>query len=133
MNHTTVAPENQVSRQEALQQALANLHPDDWQPVLDFVSTIKQTQASRTDHTTAEKAYHHQTGLVYDLKEIYALVNVCRLAMQDQGQEDAADSAASVLMLVTNRLFELSEREKTREKALEAIAYPDYKGGADHE
>lgn len=81
-----------------------------------------------TTITPEIQAYNHQNGLVCDLKELYALVNVCRLAMHGHGQEET-DSTSSVLMQVTNRLFELCEQEQAREKVLEAIAYPHRVGG----
>jgi hypothetical protein len=69
------------------------------------------------------KMLDEQRALLIDIKEIYALVNVCRLAMEKQGQ-DETDSTSMVLMLATNALFELEERETKRCNSIEMLAFP---------
>lgn len=60
-----------------------------------------------------------QADLVYELKQLYALVNVCRLALEDQGQ-DETDSCSEVLMQAVNRLYELHEQQAAIAKQLQA-------------
>ena len=72
----------------------------------------------------AIKNYRAQGELVGELKELYSLVNITRLALMNQGQ-DEADTAAAVLMQATNRLFDLAEQQAAIEKQLEGIAYPE--------
>lgn len=69
------------------------------------------------------KMLDEQRGLLIDIKELYAIVNVCRLALAKQGQ-DETDSTSMVLMLAVNALFELEERETKRCNAIEKLAFP---------
>ena len=109
--------------------ALADLHPDDWQNVLDFMRNLA---ASSNASTPEEKAYHQQTDLVFWLKQVHGLVDACRLALKGAGN-DETDSVSTALLMACNRLYELYEQQELRAKALEAIAYPeDEQGGADH-
>ena len=61
------------------------------------------------------KAYCAQSSLVTDLKELYALVNVCRLALDNQGA-DETDTCNVVLTLAVNKLFELFQQQEAREE-----------------
>ena len=72
----------------------------------------------------AVKNYCTQCELVIQLKDLYALVNVSRLAMTDQGQ-DETDTVAEVLMIAINRLFVLTQQQEAIAKQLERIAYPE--------
>ncbi|OQX04484.1 MAG: hypothetical protein BWK73_36075 [Thiothrix lacustris] len=76
-----------------------------------------------TPEMQAIQEYRAQSSLMFDLKELYALVNVCRLALANQGQ-DETDTTSAVLMLTATRLFDLCEQQEVREKALELAAYP---------
>lgn len=81
----------------------------------------------------AVKNYRAQGELVGELKELYALVNITRLALTNQGQ-DETDTAAAVLMQAANRLFDLAEQQAAIEKQLERIAYPESgEEGANHD
>lgn len=81
----------------------------------------------------AVKNYRAQGELVGELKELYSLVNITRLALMNQGQ-DETDTAAAVLMQATNRLFDLGEQQAAIEKQLERIAYPESgEEGANHD
>lgn len=81
----------------------------------------------------AIKNYRAQGELVRELKELYALVNITRLALMNQGQ-DETDTAAAVLMQAANRLFDLAEQQAAIEKQLERIAYPESgEEGANHD
>lgn len=116
-----------IARQD-LAIALAGVHRDDWQAVLDFVANVK-AKASTTPITPEIRAYREQQSLVFDLKELYSLSNICRLSLTDQGQ-DETDSCAEVLLLVVNRLHDMVELQGDRLKELEAIAYPENGGEA---
>lgn len=106
--------------------ALADLHPDDYANVLGFIRNIKGYAIATTPE---EKAYHQQTDLVLWLKQVHDLVGACRLALKGAGN-DETDSVTTVLLMASNRLYELYEQQELRAKALEAIAYPDHNGGA---
>lgn len=73
--------------------------------------------------TVYAKMLDEQRGLLIDIKELYALVNVCRLALEKHGQ-DETDSTSKVLMLAVNHLFDLQERETQRCNAIEKLANP---------
>ena len=75
------------------------------------------------------KMHDEQARLLRDLEDIYALVNVCRLALEDKGL-DETDSTSVVLMLAVNSLFDMQERETERCKATELLAYPERQEGA---
>lgn len=86
-----------------------------------------------TQLTQAVANHRAQLALVYELQALYALVNVTRLALMNQGQ-DETDTAAAVLMQATNRLFDLAEQQAAIEKQLERIAYPESgEEGANHD
>jgi hypothetical protein len=105
--------------------ALAEVHPDDWQSVLDYITMIKANKSSQQANISkAQQAYSQQLNLMFELKELYALVNASRLVVSNQGQ-DETDTAAAVLMQATNRLFDLAEQQAAIEKQLERIAYPE--------
>jgi branched-subunit amino acid aminotransferase/4-amino-4-deoxychorismate lyase len=72
----------------------------------------------------AVKNYCTQCELVIQLKDLYALVNVSRLAMTNQGQ-DETDTVFEVLMIAGNRLFDLTQQQQAIAKQLERIAYPE--------
>ena len=74
--------------------------------------------------TTEELVNRAHNDLVQELKELYALIDVSRLAIENLGQSET-DSAASVLMVVINRLFDLIETQEIIIKKLEQEA----KGG----
>jgi hypothetical protein len=102
--------------------ALAEVHPDDWQSVLDYITMIKANKSSQQANISkAQQAYSQQLNLMFELKELYALVNASRLVVSNQGQ-DETDTAADVLQLASNRLFELLEAQKSKTSELEAIA-----------
>lgn len=75
------------------------------------------------------KMHDEQARLLRNLEDIYSLVNVCRLALKDKGQ-DETDSTSAVLMLAVNSLFDMQEREAERCKATELLAYPERQEGA---
>jgi len=75
------------------------------------------------------KMHDEQARLLRNLEDIYSLVNVCRLALKDKGQ-DETDSTSAVLMLAVNSLFDIQERETERCKATELLAYPERQEGA---
>ena len=72
----------------------------------------------------AIKNYRAQGELVGELKELYSLVNITRLALMNQGQ-DETDTVAEVLMIASNRLFVLTQQQQAIAKQLERIAYPE--------
>ncbi len=118
-----------ISRQD-LTIALAGVHRDDWQSIFEFVASVK-AKASTTTITPEIRAYREQQSLVFDLKELYSLSNICRLAIEKRGQ-DETDSVSEVLMIVVNRLHEMHDLQGDRLKELDAIAYPEMQenGGA---
>jgi uncharacterized protein (UPF0128 family) len=78
------------------------------------------------------KMLDEQRRLLRDIEELHALVNVCRLALAKQGQ-DETDSTSAVLMLAVNHLFDLQERETKRCDAIEMLADPFDAVEATHE
>ncbi|WML90856.1 hypothetical protein RCF98_00540 [Thiothrix lacustris] len=82
--------------------------------------------------TVYGKMLDEQRRLLVNLEELYALVNVCRLALKDKGQ-DETDSTSAVLMLAVNHLFDMQERETQRCNAIEKLANPFDTEEADHE
>lgn len=75
------------------------------------------------------KLHEDQDKLAIELKEIYALVDVSRLALVDLRQSET-DSCNAVLFMVINRLFALMQQVEATEKELELMAYPTTQGGA---
>lgn len=98
--------------------------------------TIITPEMQATNNTLTLAVYNkmlgEQCGLLIDIKELYALVNVCRLAMEKQGQ-DETDSTSMVLMLAVNNLFDLEQRETKRCEAIKKLARPFDTEEADHE
>jgi SHS2 domain-containing protein len=136
MNHSISTPPtgNSVSKRETTREAiitaaLEGLHPDEWQGVLEFVSNVKANAHVRKQ-TPEIRAYRVQQTLVFDLKELYTLVNVCHLTLEKMGQ-DETDSCSAVLTIVVSRLHEMAEINGERENELEAVAYPEYSEGGE--
>lgn len=110
--------------------ALIDLDKADYTKVLDF---IRQSKGNISTLTPEEKAHRQQFDLVYELKELYALVETARLAVLHVNA-DETESAAAVLMLASNQLTDLLETQQLKLRQLEMVAYPeDEQGGADHE
>jgi cell division protein ZapA (FtsZ GTPase activity inhibitor) len=82
--------------------------------------------------TVYSKMHDEQRRLLRDIEELYALVNVCRLALARQGQGET-DSTSMVLMLAVNALFDLQERETKRAAAIKMLANPFDAVEATHE
>lgn len=75
--------------------------------------------------TQEEQALRHQRELISHLKDIYALVNVSRLAITRLGQEET-DDTCYVLAIVVSRLFDLIEVQQQVETRLDQEAFPHY-------
>lgn len=73
------------------------------------------------------KMHADQSALVVELKDLYALVEVSRQAV-NHVNADETDAAEAVLLMASNRLYDLCEQEKAREAALELLAYPELVG-----
>ena len=112
-----------ISREE-LSVLLEGVSTEDYPQIVAFIRAVKEGKPQRE----AENAYRAQVNLMHDLKLLYALTNITRLALTDLGQ-DETDSAADTLMLVVNQLYDLIEQQKALEKQLEQAAYP-HDGGA---
>lgn len=102
--------------------ALNGLEKHRYAEVLNCIRTVKGMSPLPQD--PAELAIRQQHALVHELRELYAQVNVSRLALEKLGQ-DETDSAAAVLLLAGNRLYELTEEQHIRAQALERAAHPE--------
>ncbi|OQX03962.1 MAG: hypothetical protein BWK73_37810 [Thiothrix lacustris] len=85
--------------------------------------TTPEMQAKQT-LDVYRKLYAEQNALVTELKDLYALVEVSRQAV-NHVNADETDAAANVLLSASNRLYDLCEQEKARASALELLAYPE--------
>lgn len=130
MNHSTPTPELQAPKPKRVESldidiAMFGLHDNDRQTVLDFIRELKGK--APIIFTPEQIIYRTQFNLLYELKSIYAQIDVSRLAIQGLGQSET-DSAATVLLGVINRLCELIEEQELMAKTLEQMAYPENGG-----
>lgn len=76
-----------------------------------------------------ETAYQVQCTLVGELNDIYVLVETARQAVAHV-DADETDPAEQVLMMASNRLYDLVQVETARGVELERLAEKQREGGA---
>ena len=130
MNHNTPTPELQALKQKRVESldidiAMFGLRDNDRQTVLDFIRELKGK--APIIFIPEQIIYRTQFNLLYELKSIYAQIDVSRLAIKDLGQSET-DSAATVLLDVINLLCDLIEEQELMVKTLEQMAYHENGG-----